>query len=193
RLLDQNPEKSVVLVERADAYLQVLVQPFPVVGFRHDREGSKVQRNRERPGVPHGADQLPVTKRVIPREADFSDLDLRAFDNLEDQDDRVARAKALILRSNRRELPAVLGQQVFQYQARLHDPRGIELALHRQADLAVAEAFQNVRLGDRMDSLVADAADDRPLFQFKNDNFRLRPARVTVYTQRDVLEKFRVP
>src|SRR5713226_5020320 len=108
---------------------------------------------------------------MVSREIDFADLDLRAFLDLENENDGVAGSNALVLRSDFRELPAVFAQQVLQYDFRFLDFRGIELAFDAQTDLAFLEPVENVRFGNGVDAVVADAADLRALFDFKDDDF----------------------
>ena len=58
----------------------------------------------------HGADQLAIAECVVSSEFDFANLDLRAFLDLENENDGVARGNTLVLRSDFRELPSVLAE-----------------------------------------------------------------------------------
>src|SRR6266576_6403568 len=74
---DGDLEVTVVTIEAANADFQVLAQLFAVVGLAEHRDIPEVKRNRVRPVVTHGANQLAVAESVVSLEFDFTDLDFR--------------------------------------------------------------------------------------------------------------------
>src|SRR5437016_5963697 len=171
---DGDLEVTVVPIEAANADFQILAQLFAVVGLGEHRDIPEVKRNRLRPVMAHGTNQLAAAESVFSLEFDFANLDLRAFLDFEDENDSVAGSNAFVLRSNFRELPAVLGQQFLQHDFGFLDFGGIKLAFDAQSDFAFLEAVENVRFGNGVDAVVTDAADLRALFNFKYDNFTVR-------------------
>src|SRR5579883_648736 len=73
---------------------------------------------------------------MISREFDLADLDLWSLDNLENENDRIARGDAFVLRGHLRELAPVLAEQILDNHFRLLDFRWIELALDSKPHLA---------------------------------------------------------
>src|SRR5437879_3260161 len=130
---------------------------------------------------------------MISREFDFADLDLGAFVDFEHQDDGVARSDALIFRGDLRELPAVFTEKLFQHHFSLLDFRGIELAFDGEADLALFEAVKNVRLGNRVVSVVFNTSDHRALLHFEDDDLPVPTLRRIFHAQFYVLKELRVP
>src|SRR5205807_4697322 len=171
---DGNLEVTVVTIEAANADFQVLAQLFAVVGLGEHRNVPEIKRDRVGTIVAHGANQLAVAESVVSLEFDFADLDFRAFLDLENENDGVAGSDALVLRSDFRELPAVLGQQFLQHDFRFLDFGGIELAFDAQTDFAFLEAVEDVGFGNGVDAVVTDTADLRALFDVKDDNFTVR-------------------
>src|SRR5208337_2849233 len=192
-VLHQNLEVPVVRVQPADAHFDVLDELVVVVRFAQHIEFGYVQGNRVGPVVVHRTDQFPAAKGVVPREQDLPDFDLWSFVDFEDQDHRVARCYPLVLRRHRRELPAMLSQQILQHDFRFLDARRVELALHRQPNLFFLETVQDVRLGYRLDSFIANAANYRPLFHFPGNDLAARLARRIFHPQLDIFKKLRVP
>src|SRR5260370_35963079 len=159
------------------AGFELLVQFFAVVCFGEDRNVPKVEVGGVRAVVAHGANQLAIAECVVPRELDAADLHLRPFLNFENQDDRVARRDALVLRRDFGELAAVLPKQFLQDYFRFLDARGIKLALHREADLALLEAVENVGFRNRMNAVAATAATNRPRLNLEDYVLMIRAVR----------------
>src|SRR6266852_3027862 len=141
----------------------------------------------------HRADELAVAKSMITGELDLADLDLWTFFDFENENDRVARSDALILRSDLCKLPAVLSKQFLDNHFRLLDFSGVELAFDGKTDFAFLEAIENVGLGNGMNVVVTDAANDRPLFDVKYDHLVVRTLRRVLHAQLHILEKLGVP
>src|SRR5260370_24585953 len=139
------------------------------------------------------ADEFPPAERMIPRELDLAHLDLRPFFNLEDQDHRVARRNPLVLRRHLRKLPSVLAEQILQDHLCFFDAGWVKLAFHRQTDFFLFEPIQNVRFRNRMNAVVADAPDHRPLRHFEYDDLSIRFRWRLFHAQFYFFEKFRVP
>jgi len=74
-------------------------------------------------------------------------------------------------------MPAMFAEQFLQDNFGLLDARGIELTLHSEADLALFEAIENVGFRNGMNIVVANAADDRTLFDFEDDGLVIRTIR----------------
>ena len=60
---DHDTEKTVVLVEAADAYFEILVKFFAVIGLGHHGNVPEIQRNSVGAVVLHGAEKLAVAER----------------------------------------------------------------------------------------------------------------------------------
>src|SRR5580693_8405760 len=105
---------------------------------------------------------------MITGELDAANLDLWAFLDLEHQNNRVAGGDAFVLRGYFGKLAAVLAEQLLQNHFSFLDARRIKLAFHGQTDFALLEAIQNVRFRNGMDAVIANAADDRALFDVEN-------------------------
>ncbi len=103
-------EIPIVAIQAANTDFQILAQFLAVVSLGEHRDVPEVERNGVGPVVAHGADQLAVAESVVPLEFYLADLDLRAFLNLENENDGVAGSNALVLRGDFRELTAVLAQ-----------------------------------------------------------------------------------
>src|SRR6266436_5760324 len=103
-------EIPIVAIQAANTDFQILAQFLAVVSLGKHRDVPEVERNGVGPVVAHGADQLAVAESVVPLEFYLADLDLRAFLNLENENDGVAGSNALVLRGDFRELTAVLAQ-----------------------------------------------------------------------------------
>ncbi len=176
-LANGNLEIAVVSIQASNADFQILAQLFAVVGLREHRDIPEVERDRVGPVVAHGADQFTVAESVVSGEFDFADFDLRAFLDLENENDGVAGSYALVLRSDFRELAAVLAQQFLQHDFRFLDFRWIELAFDAETDLAFLEPVENVRFGNGVDAVVADAADLRAFLHVKDNDFAVRALR----------------
>src|SRR5436309_6308756 len=161
---DGNLEVTVVTIEAANADFQVLAQLFAVVGLGEHRNVPEIKRDRVGTIVAHGANQLAVTESMVSLEFDFADLDFRAFLDLENENDGVAGSDALVLRSDFRELPAVLGQQFLQHDFRFLDLGGIKLAFNTETDFAFLEAIEYVGFGTGVFAGVTDASDLRTVF-----------------------------
>src|SRR5437899_3974743 len=190
---DGNLEVTVVTIEAANADFQVLAQLFAVVGLGEHRNVPEIKRDRVGTIVAHGANQLAVAESVVSLEFDFADLDFRAFLDLENENDGVAGSDALVLRSDFRELPAVLGQQFLQHDFRFLDFGGIELAFDAQTDFALLEAGEDVRFGNGVDAVVADAADLRALFHIKNNDLTVRGVWGVFDAEFHIFEELRFP
>ena len=190
---DGHLEIAVVAIEAANANFQILAQFFTVVGLREHRDIPEVQRNRIRPVVAHGADQLAVAEGVVSCELNFPDLDLRAFLDLKNQNDGVAGSDALVLWGDFRELAAVLAQQFLQHDFGFLDFRGIELAFDAQTDLAFLESVQNVRFGNGVNTIVADATDLGAFLHLKDNDFAAGAIGRIFHAELYVLEELRVP
>src|SRR5260370_32542441 len=175
------------------AGFELLVQFFAVVCFGEDRNVPKVERDGVRAVVAHGANQLAIAECVVPRELDAADLHLRPFLNFKNQDNGVARRDALILRRDFGKLAAVLPKQFLQDYFRFLDARGIKLALHREADLALLEAVENVGFRNRMNAVVANAANNRPLFNLEDEVLMIRAVRRMLDAKLYILKELRVP
>ena len=78
---------------------------------------------------------LRLAEGVVAGELDVADLDLGAFVNFEDQDDRVAGGDALVLRRDLGELTAVLAEKFFEDDFGFLDLRGVEAGFRRLARL----------------------------------------------------------
>ena len=141
----------------------------------------------------HRADQLAVGKGVVPGELDPPDFDFRSFIHLKDEHDGVARCNALVFGRDLGELMPVLPEQLLQHDLSLLDPRGIELALHGEPHLAILVALENVGLGYRVNAVITDAADHRPLLDVENDDLAPRVLRAVLDAQLDVFEELGVP
>src|SRR5207245_5155659 len=113
--------------------------------------------------------------------------------DLENENDGVAGSDALVLRSDFGKLVAVLPQQLFQHDFRFFDFRGIELAFDAEADFAFLETVENVRFGNGVDAVVANAANLRAFLHFKDDNFSVRAIGGILHAELNVLEELRVP
>src|SRR5207245_8267183 len=137
---------AVVLVQAADAHFEVFVELLAIVSLRENRDIPEVQRNSVRPVVAHGAQELAVAESMIASELDLADLDLGTLHNLENENDRVTRGDALILRRDFGELAPVLAEQILKNHFRFLDLRGIERTFHGEADFAFLEAIKNVGL-----------------------------------------------
>src|SRR2546422_9540452 len=101
----------------------------------------------------HGADDPAFGERLIPLDVDLSDLYLGAFLHNKNQLDRVGGGDALVGGLDHGKLTPALAQQLPEDDLRLLDPGRIELAFHREPDLAVLEALQDFRLRDRLGAL----------------------------------------
>src|SRR5260370_29065135 len=84
-------------------------------------------------------------------------------------------------------------QQLLEDHLRFLNARGIELAFDRQANLGLLEAVENVRLGDGMNVVVADAPYDGPLVHVEDDDLRVGPVGTVLDFELDVLEELRIP
>jgi len=82
---DQHAKIAAVLIEAANADLEISFELVFVEVFRENAEFAEYIGNRVRPIVAHGADQLAIAESVIAGEVNPSDLDLRAFFQLENQ------------------------------------------------------------------------------------------------------------
>src|SRR2546425_8490447 len=118
----------------------------------------------------HGADDPAFGEGLVPLDVDLSDLYLGAFLHNKNQLDRVGGGDALVGGLDHGKLTPALAQQLPEDDLCLLDPGRIELAFHREPDLAVLEALQDFRLRDRLGALVLDAADDGPLFHIEHDD-----------------------
>src|SRR5438128_5927502 len=87
----------------------------------------------------------------------------------------------------------MLAEELFQDDLSFLDPRRIELAFNRQADFALLEAVQDVRLRNGMGAVVTDAANDGPLLDFEDDDLAVRLVRAVLNAQLHVLEELRIP
>src|ERR1035437_1577550 len=86
RVLHQNLEIAIVLIESPNADFEGCIQLVAVVGLGHDRERTqRTQRNTVWPGEPHGPDDPPGRKRGIPLKNDIAYLYLWALDHVEDE------------------------------------------------------------------------------------------------------------
>ena len=70
---------------------------------------------------------------------------------------------------------------------------GSKLAFDGEADFAFLEAIENVGFGNGVDAVIADAADDRALFDFKDDVFVIGAVGRVFDAELYVFEKLRVP
>src|SRR6266853_2955630 len=188
-----NLEVTIVSIETANADFQILAQLFTVVSLCEHGNIPEVERNRVRPVVTHSANQLAVAESVVSTELDFADLNLGAFLDLENENDGVAGGDAFVLRGDFRELAAVLAQQFLQHDFRFLDFGGIELAFDAEADFAFLEAIENVRFGNGVDAVVADAADLRALFHIKNNDLTARGVWGVFDAEFHIFEELRVP
>ena len=141
----------------------------------------------------HGADDPAFGERLVPLDVDLSDLYLGAFLHNKNQLDRVGGGDALVGGLDHGKLTPALAQQLPEDDLRLLDPGRIELAFHREPDLAVLEALQDFRLRDRLGALVLDAPDDGPLFHVEHDDLRVGAVAAILHLKPDFLEKLRVP
>ena len=87
----------------------------------------------------------------------------------------------------------MLAEELFQDDLSFLDPRRIELAFNRQADFALLEAVQDVRLRNGMGAVVTDAANDGPLFDFEDDDLAVGLVRAVLDAQLHVLEELGIP
>src|SRR5207248_9536195 len=115
-----------------------------------------------------------IAEGMIPHELDFANLDFGAFLDFEHQNDRIAGSNALVLRGNLGELAAMLSQKLFQNNFGFLDFRGVKLAFHAQADLALLEAVEDVRFRDGVNAVVANTADLRALLDLEHDDLCVR-------------------
>ena len=141
----------------------------------------------------HGANQLAIAERMIAGEFDVADFDLGAFFNFENEDDRVTGSDSFVLGSDLGELTAVFTEQLAQHHFGFFDFRGIKLAFHAEADFAFLEAVENVGLGDGMNAVIANAADDRALFYVEDNNFCVGAVGGIFDAQLYVFKKLSVP
>ena len=130
---------------------------------------------------------------MIAGKIDVSDFNFRAFFDFENEDYGVAGSNAFVLRSNFRELAAVFAEKIFQDDLGLLDARGIELAFDGEADFLFLEAIENVRFGDGVDAVVANAADYRALFDFEDYSLMAGAIGGVFDPELDVFEELRVP
>ena len=190
---DDDLEVAVVLIVAANADFEIFGELFGVVGLAENRDVPEVERNRVRAIVAHGADELAIAEGVVAGELDVADFNFRAFLNLEDEDDGVAGSDALVLRRDGGELAAVLAEQFLQDDFGFLDARRVEAAFDGEADFALFEAIENVGLGDRVDAVVADAANDGALSDFEDDVFVIGAVGRIFDAELYVFEKLRVP
>ena len=69
----------------------------------------------------------------------------------------------------------------------------IVLLLDAESDLAFLETVQNVRFRYRMNAVIANAPDHRPLFYFKHHNFTIGAFGRVFDVQLYIFKKLRVP
>src|SRR5215467_5953954 len=86
----------------------------------------------------------------------------------------------------------MLTEKLFQHHFRLLDFRRIELAFDAQTNLALLEAIENVRFGNRVGALVADAPNLRTFLDLEDDDFTIWLRRI-FDTQPHILEELRIP
>ena len=91
------------------------------------------------------------------------------------------------------KLAAVLAEQLLQDDFGLLDARGIELALDGQTYLALFEAVEDVGFGNGVNAVIADAANDRALFDVEDDVLVIGSVGRVFDAEFDVFEKLRVP
>ncbi len=83
----------------------------------------------------------------------------------------VTGSDSFILGGDLGELAAVFAEQLAQHDFGFFDFVRIKLAFHAEADFALLETIENVGLGNRMDAVIANAADDRTLFYVEDNYF----------------------
>src|SRR6266436_1138701 len=193
RILHDNFEVAIVLVQAADANFEIFVEFFAVVRFGEEGNVPEVEGNGVGAIVSHGADELAIAERVIAGEFNLADLYLGTFVDFENEDDRVAGGDALVLRRDFGKLAAVLAQQFLQDDFRFLDARGVELAFDSEADLALFKTIENVRLGNGMNVVVANAANDRALFDFEDDSLVIGTFGRVFDAQLNIFEELCVP
>ena len=71
------------------------------------------------------------------------------------------RSDALVLRGHLGKLAAMLSEQFLEDHFCFFDFGGVEGTFHGETDFAVLETVQDVRFGNGMNALIADAADGR--------------------------------
>ena len=168
-LADDYLEVAVVLIQAANADFEVFVELLGVVGLGEDGDVGEPEGDGIRAVVTHRANDFAAAERVIAGEADVADFYLRSFFDLEDENDGVAGGDAFVLWRDFGVLVAVLAEEIFEDDFGFLDARGIELAFHGEADFLFLEAVENVGFGNGVNAVVADAADDRALFDFEDD------------------------
>ncbi len=189
----ERAEITVILIEAADADFEVFVQLVAVIRLGHHGNECEVERDAVGPIVAHGTSQFAIAEGMIAGEFDLADFDLGAFLNFENQDDGVARCNAFILRGDFCKLVAVFPEQFAQHYFRFLDFRRIELTLNREPDLPFLEAVENVGFRHGVDPVIADAADHRPLFHFKDNDFGIRVVGGIFHSQLNIFEELCVP
>jgi hypothetical protein len=146
-------------------------------------------RNPDRPQVLHGVTQHSRLDVLVALELDPAHLDLGTFLDHKCDPDR-GRRNLPYFRSNRCKLPAMLGQQAFDGHFGLFYFGGVILTFHRQSDLRLFEAVEDIAAGNRTVAGVIDLADRRLFLHLDNQPPTLRslfPAKP------DILEITRIP
>src|SRR5258706_7774409 len=174
RVFHNHFEVAIILIQTADTDFEVFVELFAIVGFGENGNVPEIKGNRVRAIMAHGANELAIAESVIAGQFDLANFYLGPFFHFENQNDRVAGGNALVLRRDFGKLAPMLAEQFLQDNFGLLDACGIKLAFHGEADLALFEAIENVGFRNGMDIVVANAADDRALFDFEDNGFVIR-------------------
>ena len=121
--------------------------------FKNDRV-----RNADRLQVLHRRAHFAIWDMLVAFEADLANLDLWPFFDYEGHVNTVC-ARTVDFSTDIRELPAMLGQHLFQHHFSTLHLRGIVLALLAHADFRLLVAVEHVRLRDRTQAHVVNAID----------------------------------
>ncbi len=105
-----------------------------------------------------------MAEDLVPYEIDFVDLYLWPFIHLENNGN-AGRRNLMKLRIHGGELASALGQILFQNHCGVLDFIGIVLRIGAQADFALLEPVQDLRLLDRLQAVEIEGSDHRAFHQ----------------------------
>src|SRR5258708_3012196 len=175
RLARQSLEVSMIAIRLAHS-LGVLVQLARVKRPSEQVLQNDRVRYSDRLQVPHRRPQRAVVDAVVAIERNLAHLHRRPFLHDEGQRHR-CRWNRLDLGLDRRELVSVLREQFLQHHLGPLDLSRVILAVDREPDLRLLEPLQNVRLRNRIHTLVVDLANRRLLANIDHQLNALRSLR----------------
>src|SRR5208282_5112106 len=192
-LFDRHGEVAVVLVQGPDAEFEVLFQFSLVERLVCHLKVEGANRKAIGAVIAHRADQLAVGKGLVADEGDLADLDLGPLLDQKREFHGVRSGDARKLGRDRGVLPAVFGEQLLDDDFGAADLGGIEGTLHRQSELALLVAIQDVGFGNGTVALVVDVPDDGTLFDVEDQDHGVGLLCAGLDFQPDVLEILGVP